>query len=545
MKKIIVFLLFGLSLILTSCDTPVEEVSFPEVIATFEEMFNIQDQSFVIEENIVLPNVVEGAILTYSSSDPSILDDSGAVVRPTNNDSIVTLSVTIKKGGNEQMIDYTVTITKVEDIAIVSGDFKIVTDQRVADGALVISGGNSSSNKQVIDDEFVSLGGGNENVNILIVPASSGGPTASAVKSMIDSYMGRYGLSENQFSVLQVTNTTKQLAEDPDEVLKVQQATAIWFAGGDQYLVTSALWRTDGTASLVLQAIFDKWEQGNIVIGGSSAGAAIMSRVMIDGGLSVGALTYDHVALRSEYNGDKYNYGALLVNETGFGFFEGGVVDQHFNTRDRLGRLIEASYVEGNKCRGFGIGENSSMIYNNTTKDIKVIGELVIVDTRNATRIKTSTNLSKYENVLISRLQGNSIYNLETEEFTFLREDGKPMEDRTTSPGNQYEYPTNISQFTGEYDSLMEFIAKQLLDNRKDFLHIGRDNLPYVSSYTIVDHEYYKELNNFNDKIIFEKRFYFDIAKTKVFYDAALKEYSFQDVILDIIPLEDNLFEQN
>jgi cyanophycinase len=536
-------ILLGLTFILPSCSEETKEISFPEVTSAFETTFNVSNGAFTIDEEQVLPNVIEGAIIDYQSSDVSVIDQTGVVKRPQDNDAIITLSVTIKKGGNEQMIEYTVTVKKANETPTVNGDYRIIPDGRVEDGALVISGGNSSSNLPQIDDAFVELGGGNDAIHILIVPTSSGGPSASAVSSMMSSYGGRYGITEDQFSVLQVTGNTRELADDPTEVAKVNQATAIWFTGGDQYLVTNALWRSDGTPSNVLQAMFDRWDEGNIVIGGSSAGAAIMSRVMIGGGLSVGALAYDHISERALYNGDDYYYGALLVNETGFGFFEGGVVDQHFNTRDRLGRLIEAAYVEGQQSRGFGVGENSAMIYNHTTKDISVIGEVMIVDTRDATRVKTATNLSRYENIRLSLLKGHSTYNLETETFHFIREDGRDMIDKTETPGNQYELPTNIDNFTGSYDSLMDFIAYKLLDNRKDFMYTGRNNMPYVSSFTIVDHAYYKELNDIDDRIIFEKRFYFESGRTEAYYDAAERSYSFKDVIMDIIPLEDALTE--
>jgi cyanophycinase len=544
MKKIVIMLATILIFSLTACTNNPEIIEFPEVKTSLDETFNAENNEFIIEEDILLPNVVEGAIISYVSSDSSVLSESGQINRPTDEDIIITLTVTIKKSGNEEIVIYTVTILKT-DSTDVNGDYKIIEDQRVLNGALVISGGASTSNLNKIDDAFIGLGGGNEHIHILIIPTSSGGPTSSSVNAMKNSYKGRYGLTEEQFSVLNVTSSTKQLADDPSEVDKVNNATAIWFTGGDQYLVTSSLWKSNGTPSLVLQAIFDKWEDGNIVIGGSSAGAAIMSKVMIGGGLSVGALSYDHVNSRSVYNGDDYNYGALLVNETGFGFFEHGVIDQHFDARDRLGRLIEATYVTGNKGLGFGVAENSALIYNNDTLDISVIGELFIIDTREASRTKTSTNLSKYENIKISLLRGSSTYNITTEEFTFLREDGNLMTNITNSPQNLYKYPTNISPFSGEYQSLYEFIGDKLLNNRKTHLYIGRNSLPYISSFTITDHEYYRELNSTSDRIIYEKRFLFDVLVTEGYYDATTKEYSFKQVILDIIPLQDNLTEAN
>ena len=543
MKRFLMLLMILFASVLTACEEDPEVVTHPEVVSAIDDLFGAVDQAFTLDEETTLPNVVEGAIVTWTS-DSTYVDETGNVTLPTDEDEVITIAVSIKKGGATQELDYTVTLIASGDDPVVDGDYKIIPDQRVTDGALVISGGNSSSNLQDIDDAFIGLGGGNDHIHILIVPTSSGGPTASAVNSMKNSYMGRYGLTEDQFSVLDVTTTTTHLADDAAEVAKVEQATAIWFTGGDQYRVTSSLWREDGSASDVLAKIFEKWEDGNIVIGGSSAGAAIMSRVMIGGGLSVGSLAYDHVASRFDYTGDKYTYGALQVNNDGFGFFDAGVVDQHFDTRDRLGRLIEAAYVEGDKAIGFGVAENSAMIYDHTTKEIRVIGEVTIVDTRNATRTKTATNLSRYENIRLSLLRGASTYNVATEEFTFLRADGKPMEDITDTPSYSDPFPTNITQFGGFYDSLYDFIAMKLLDNRKTDLYVGRGGMPYVSSFTIDDHEYYRELNDTTDRIIFEKRFFYEDGRTEGWYDPADRSYSFKDVVFDIIPLEDNLTEQ-
>lgn len=539
--KLIILALLSV-FVLTACDDTEEPIEHTEVTSQLETTFSISEDAFTLEEETILPNIMEGAILTWSSESP-LLDTTNTLSLPEEGEETITVTVEIKKNGAVQSKTYSVTLI-AETVDIVDGDFRIIDDQRVADGALVISGGNSSSNLQQIDDTFVGLGGGNDHIQILIVPTSSGGPTASAVNSMKNSYMSRYGLSEDQFRVLNVTTTTKELADDPSEVAKVQGATAIWFTGGDQYRVTSSLWHDDGTPSLVLQAIFDAWEDGNIVIGGSSAGAAIMSSVMIGGGLSIGALAYNHVELRTSYTGDLYEFGALQVNDTGFGFFDVGVIDQHFNTRDRIGRLLEATYVEGNKGIGFGVGENSALIYDKTAQTISVIGEITIIDTTDATRSKTVTNLSKYENVKLSVLRGSSIYNITTKEITFLRDDGRPMDNITTAPGNQFLYPTNISSFGLDAGNIHEFIGLYLLDNRKDYMYTGRDGLPYISHFTIADHQLYRDNNQTTDRIIIEKRLYFDAASTLAYYDATLREYAYHNVILDIIPLEDNFTEQ-
>ena len=99
-------------------------------------------------------------------------------------------------------------------------------------------------------------------------------------------------------------------ADEPGFTRPLEEATGVWFSGGDQSRVTEAYL---GTA--VERALHAVLERGG-VIGGTSAGAAIMSRVMITGGQ------------------DKATVG------TGFGFLPGAVVNQHALRRSRINRLL-------------------------------------------------------------------------------------------------------------------------------------------------------------------------------------------------------------
>src|SRR5206468_722813 len=87
------------------------------------------------------------------------------------------------------------------------------------------------------------------------------------------------------------------------------EATAVWMGGGDQSRLAAAY---RGTA--VERELKNVLRRGG-VIGGSSAGAAVMSSIMITGG----------------------NPEAQV--DTGFGLLPGFVIDQHFHNRNRLARL--------------------------------------------------------------------------------------------------------------------------------------------------------------------------------------------------------------
>ena len=99
-------------------------------------------------------------------------------------------------------------------------------------------------------------------------------------------------------------------ADEPGFARPLEEATGVWFSGGDQSRVTEVYLGT--AVERALHAVLDRGG----VIGGTSAGAAIMSRVMITGGQ------------------------AKATVGTGFGFLPGAVVDQHALRRNRVNRLL-------------------------------------------------------------------------------------------------------------------------------------------------------------------------------------------------------------
>ena len=165
-------------------------------------------------------------------------------------------------------------------------------------------------------------------------------------------------------------------AQDPAIVALVEDYGNVFFTGGDQALITSAL-APQGVESQVLAAIRRVHAAGGMVAG-SSAGAAIMSGIMIEGGTSLEAATYGVVT-------DPDMPGLLLRH--GLGFFPWGIVDQHFIKRGRLGRLIVAMTESGTR-RGFGIDENTALFVDGGMG--RVIGEFgaFILDLKGARQDK-------------------------------------------------------------------------------------------------------------------------------------------------------------
>ena len=122
---------------------------------------------------------------------------------------------------------------------------------------------------------------------------------------------------------------TRMQAESAGTAARLNGVTGIWFTGGDQTLVTPVLL---GTATLA--AMKARYRAG-AVVGGTSAGAAVMSDSMLTGNQRPPGDTLG-------YYGDEFPVLARGVIEVvpGLGFFPGVIVDQHFVRRERHNRLL-------------------------------------------------------------------------------------------------------------------------------------------------------------------------------------------------------------
>jgi len=103
------------------------------------------------------------------------------------------------------------------------------------------------------------------------------------------------------------------------------------------------------------------------VVGGTSAGAAMMPDEMIVGGASVSNPSVDAVELGP-----------------GMGFLPGIVVDQHFAQRGRLGRLLAALVLQP-AVLGLGIDEDTGIIVNGDEFQVVGSGAVTVVDETEAT----------------------------------------------------------------------------------------------------------------------------------------------------------------
>ncbi len=249
-------------------------------------------------------------------------------------------------------------------------------------GTLVIAGGGVSSDNAALFSAFVDA---MPDGKVAVVSAASSSPVGSADR--FRQTMMRYGVAEEDVLAVQLAVRDDEDTPDvdeskwsdnagkPDEIAKIRAAGAIWFTGGDQSRLTETLLTARSAPTPMLTAMQERLSDC-AVVGGTSAGAAIMSDPMITGGDTMAALLQDEES------------GELLTMGRGLGFFAPGLVDQHVDARARLGRIALAlEQLAPERRIGLGVDENTAFVYRAGDSTVSVVGaaSVTFLDARDAT----------------------------------------------------------------------------------------------------------------------------------------------------------------
>ena len=204
-------------------------------------------------------------------------------------------------------------------------------------GNLIIVGGGDTP--LIVQERFVALAGGPGKARIAVFPMASTKYDEEA-HEVVDDF-------ESLGAEVFVFTFDRSKADGEALSLVLESFTGYWFLGGDQSRLAEALLGTRALRTI------ERGYQGGKVIGGTSAGAAVMTTAMLTG-----------KKRRQEKNpvSDEITIARKIFETSrGFGFLSGAIIDQHFLKRARYNRLLSA-VLDQPHLIGVGIDEETAIL---------------------------------------------------------------------------------------------------------------------------------------------------------------------------------------
>lgn len=224
--------------------------------------------------------------------------------------------------------------------------------QAAPQGHLILIGGGERPVAAM--HKFVELAGGPAAL-ILLLPTASEDP--AYLQALLKSFTHDYGCTN--VKLLNVRTPPDALRQD--YIRLVEKAGGIFFSGGDQTRILRAL-----NNSPLLSAIAQAYARG-AVIGGTSAGTACMSELMITG----------------EGNFDVVRPKAVEL-WPGLGLMPGVILDQHHLARRRFNRLLTV-VLEHPQLLGVGIDEDTAVwVKPDGTLEVLGASSVLVIDAMHA-----------------------------------------------------------------------------------------------------------------------------------------------------------------
>lgn len=223
-------------------------------------------------------------------------------------------------------------------------------------GSLFIIGGGSRPPEMVRD--MLRLSGTDTAGYIMILPLASSEPDTSFY------YAGRQFRDEGIVDIRELRPGRDGL--DEEQYAMLSGASLIYLPGGSQGRFLDSVRNTN-----TVDAIFEAYRLG-AMIAGTSAGAAVQSRLMITG----------DQRKHPEYTGYFETIEAdNMILEEGLGLIGEVIIDQHFIKRQRLNRLI-AVVLENPGYLGVGIDESTAIHVEGDSATVYGESQVVVINHR-------------------------------------------------------------------------------------------------------------------------------------------------------------------
>ena len=242
---------------------------------------------------------------------------------------------------------------------------------------MLIGGAEDKVRERVILTRFIGLAGGRDASIAVICSASSLGPLAGEMYRRV---FGELGAAH----VDPITAVTRAQSNDEGAARIVRRATGIFLTGGNQLRLSSTI---GGTA--IADAIMERHNEG-AVVAGTSAGASAMSTHMVAFGAS-GATPKQR----------------MFQMAAGLGLLPGIIVDQHFEQRNRLGRLL-AIIAQNPSLLGIGVDEDTAGVVGPDLV-MEVIGKRSVTIIDGAESDTDAWEVKAYRPLMISNVKLHSL----------------------------------------------------------------------------------------------------------------------------------------
>ena len=212
-----------------------------------------------------------------------------------------------------------------------------------------IGGAENKENDRGILERFVRLSGGAA-ADIVVIPTDSRMHETGPRYETVFKDIGAPRVTVMDFD-------TRRDCQEAGRLRRLEQASGIFFTGGNQLRLTALLGGTPVAKLIRLQ------NAHGVTVGGTSAGASILSEHMIAFGDEGSTPVAGSVRLAP-----------------GLGLTNRFIIDQHFRQRDRLGRLLTA-LAYNPFAVGIGLDEDTAaFIAPDNTIDVEGSGGITVVD---------------------------------------------------------------------------------------------------------------------------------------------------------------------
>ena len=236
-------------------------------------------------------------------------------------------------------------------------------------GKLFIIGGGERSSALI--EDLVKTSELSSTDYIVILPMATSVPEESIA------YISKQISEFSNNKIVSFNFTKEQANNNTNWIDSVKNARLIYVTGGDQNKFMEIV-----RDSKLYEAMHQAYRDG-ATISGTSAGAAIMSKVMITGSQKQDSKSDSFREIKADY----------VEVSSGMGFLKNVIIDQHFIIRSRYNRLLSVLYDHSDKTV-VGIDEGTALVVSKNKARVSGDSQVFVVNNPKNKKITSNGNVS-------------------------------------------------------------------------------------------------------------------------------------------------------